>query len=68
MSSQSCVLKIDLEYPKELQELNNDYPLAPNKIELKREILSDYQLNIAKLYNIPISNVKKLRPTFFDKG
>ena len=68
MSSQSCVLKVDLEYPEELQELNNDYPLAPNKIELKREILSDYQLNIAKLYNNPISNVKKLRPNFFDKG
>ena len=68
MSSQSCVLKVDIEYPKELQELNTDYPLAPNKIELKREILSDYQLNIANLYNIPISNVKKLRSNFFDKG
>ena len=68
MSSQSCVLEVDLQYPKELQELNNDYPLAPNKIELKREILSDYQLNIANLYNIPISNVKKLRSNFFDKG
>ena len=44
-SSKGCVLKVDLEYPKELQELHNDYPLAPDKIEIKRE-MSDYQLQI----------------------
>ena len=33
-----CVLEVDPEYPKELQELQNDYPLAPDKIEIKREI------------------------------
>ena len=26
------VLEVDLEYPKELRELDNDYPLAPDKI------------------------------------
>ena len=31
-SSKGCVLEVDLEYPKELQELHNDYPLAPDKI------------------------------------
>ena len=30
-------------------------------------MLFDYQLNIADLYNIPIGNVKKLVPSFFDK-
>ena len=45
-SSKGCVLEIDLEYPKELRELQNDYPLAPDKIEIKREMLSDYQLKI----------------------
>ena len=24
--------KVDLEYPKELRELQNDYPLAPDKM------------------------------------
>ena len=38
-SSKGCVLKVDLEYPKELHELHNDYPLAPDKIEIKREML-----------------------------
>ena len=30
-------------------------------------MLSDYQLQIADLYNIPIGNVKKLVPNLFDK-
>ena len=58
-SSKGCVVKVDLEYPKELRELHNDYPLDPDKIEIKRKMLSDYQLKTADLYNIPISNVKK---------
>ena len=57
-SSKGCVLEVDLEYPKELRELHNDYPLAPDKIEIKREILSNYQLKNADLYNIPIGNVR----------
>ena len=36
----------------ELWELHNYFALAPDKIEIKREMLSD-------LYNVPISNVKK---------
>ena len=55
----------DLEYPKELRELHNDYPLAPDKMKIKREMLCDYQLKIANLYNISIG--KKLLPNFFDK-
>ena len=66
-NSKRCVLEVDPEYPKELRELHNDYPLAPDKIEIKREILSKYQLKIADLYNIPIGNVKKLVPNIFDK-
>ena len=38
---------------------DNDYPLAPDRIETKKEILPSYQLNIADFYNIPIGNVKK---------
>ena len=66
-SSKGCVLEIDLEYPKELQELHNDYPLAPDNLEIKREMLFDNQLKVADLYNIPIGNVKKLLPNFFNK-
>ena len=43
-SSKENVLEVDLEYPKELRELHNDYPLAPDKIEIKREMLFEYDL------------------------
>ena len=66
-SSKGHDLEVNLEYPKELRELHNDYPLAPDKIEIKRKILSEYQLKITDLYDILIRNVKKLVPNFFDK-
>ena len=47
--------------------MHNDYPLAPDKIEIKGEKLSNYQLKIADYYNGPIGNAKKLAPNFFDK-
>ena len=56
-SSKECVLEVDLEYLKELNKLDNDNPLDPDKIEIKREMLSYYQLKIFDLYNIPIRNV-----------
>ena len=36
------ILKIGLEYPEELHVLHNDYPLAPEKIEIPYGILSNY--------------------------
>ena len=57
-SSKGCVLEIDLEYPKELHKLHNYFPLTPDKIEIDREMLSEYQLKIADLYNIRVGNVK----------
>ena len=66
-SSKGCVLEVGLKYPKELRELHNDYPLAPDKTKIKREILSHYQLKSADLYNIPIDNVTKLVPIFLIK-
>ena len=59
-SSKGCAVEVDLEYPKELRELHNDYSLALDKIEIKRELLFEYQQKIADLYNSPIGNVKKL--------
>ena len=39
-SSNRYVIEVNLEYPKELWELYNDYPLDPDKAEMKREMLS----------------------------
>ena len=49
-SLEECVLEVDLEYPKELHKWHDDYPLAPDKIEIKGEMLSEYQLKIADSY------------------
>ena len=51
----------------ELQEFHNDYPLAPDKADIKKEMLAEYQLKIPDLYSISIANVKKLVPNIFDK-
>ena len=52
--------KGNLEYLKELRELHYDYPLAPDEIEIKREMLSEYQSDVADFYNVPNSNIKRL--------
>ena len=66
-SSKEWVLAVVCQYSEELRKLHNDYPLAPDKIKIKREMTSDYYLNIANLYIFPISNVKELVPNFLDK-
>ena len=65
--SKGYIFKVDFGYSKELHELHNEYPLTPDKIEVKRGMLSNYQLKIADLYNASTGNVKKLVPKFFDK-
>ena len=37
------ILEVDLEYPAELHEEHNSYPLAPEKKAVKKEWMSDYQ-------------------------
>ena len=65
--SKRCVLVVHLEYPREIRELHYDYPLATDEIDIKREILSEYQLKITDLCNISIGNVKKLVVNFFER-
>ena len=36
------ILEVDLKYPKELHELHNDYPLAPEKRIVTNDMLSKY--------------------------
>ena len=41
-SWKGCSLEVDFECLKELLELHYDYLLAPENIEIKREMLSNY--------------------------
>ena len=61
-----CVLDIHLEYPKELLDLRNYYPLAPEKTENKEDFLSDYCKMIMNVYDVSVGKVKKLVPNLFD--
>ena len=62
-----CILEVDLEYPKEIYELHNGYPLAPEKLAVSSEMLSKYCKNIADEYGINVSDVKKLIPNLGNK-
>ena len=49
------ICEVDLEYPKELHQMHNDYPLAPEKLEVQKEWLSQYQ------HNLMTTTLQKLR-------
>ena len=66
-SKKGLILEVDLEYPKKLHDLHNDYPLAPEKVKVTTDMLSDYCKNIANKYKISTCLVHKLIPTLNDK-
>ena len=40
-----------LEYPKELHDFHNEYPLAPEVMNVKANMLSEKQVEIYKVIN-----------------
>ena len=59
------ILEVD---PKELHELHNDYPLAPEKLAVTNHILSKYFKEIADKYDIKVGDVKRLIPNLDKKN
>ena len=54
------ILEVDLEYPDELLELHNDFPLATEKFAVSNDMLSSYCEKVADTYEIKVGDVKKL--------
>ena len=46
------ILEVDLEYPDDLHNLHNDYPLAPEKLEITQNVLSKYCSDVANKYGV----------------
>ena len=59
-------LVVDLEYPKELFEDHINYPLAPNKMKITYDLLSEYQKNLIdkNLINFLTQLYQKMRNFF----
>ena len=53
------ILEVDLEYPDELHVLHNNYPLAPEKLPISYDMLSDYCKKIAGEYETKVGDLKK---------
>ena len=51
------ILEVDLEYPRELHELHNDYPLAPEKLAVTNDMLSKYCKEVVDKYDITTKGV-----------
>ena len=66
-SNKGLLIEVDLEYPKELHDLHNDYPLAAERVCVNKDMLSEYCKTIATKYNISTGLVSKLIPTLTNK-
>ena len=55
-------LEVVFKYPDKLHKSHNDYPLAPTKMVVSSDMLSEYSKKIADNYEIKVDDGKKLIP------
>ena len=60
------MFEVDLEYPHHLHDLHDNYPLAPEHLNITEEMLSPYQKKLARDLNAKLGG-KKLSTTLMDK-
>ena len=53
-----CILEVDLEYPKELHDLHNEYSLAPERLQINKVEKLVPNLNDKKSYVLHRKNLK----------
>ena len=55
---QGCILEVDLKYPEELYDLHNEYPLAPERLEINKVEKLIPNLNNKTSYVLHYKNLK----------
>ena len=63
-SRKGYILEVDLEYPGELHDVHNAYPLAPERMMVKKEWMSEYQHGLLGAG----VEVEKLVPNLYNKN
>lgn len=61
------ILEVDIEYPSELHEAHNEYPLAPEKMVITDDMLSPYAQSLKREMNLTDVKVEKLVPNLYNK-
>ena len=61
------ILEVDLKYLDKLHVLHDDYPLAPEKLAIPYDMLSNYCKRIVDKYGIKVCDVKKSIPNLGNK-
>ena len=63
-----CIVMVDLDYPEELHDLHNDYPLAPEQKLVENAMLSPYAAELKQQLNIGDDVCQKLVPNLMSKS
>ncbi|XP_063420723.1 uncharacterized protein LOC134705941 [Mytilus trossulus] len=61
------ILEVDLEYPRELHDDHNEYPLAPEKLKVTNDTLSPYAEKPLDDLNLKGTSTEKLIPNLHPK-